>query len=80
MIDQKGFFVSENIVNLSNHKIRKADASLLSKFLKFCPIPNSVDKSVLKEDLEKFGRTLILKWHYFKALINLICYNIHIIN
>ena len=53
--------MSENIVNLSNPKICKADASLLSKFLKFCPTPNSVYKSVLKEDLEKFGRTLRLK-------------------
>ena len=60
----KGFFVSENVVNLSNHKLSKAEVSLLSKGLKFCPTPNSVDKSVLKEDLEKFGRTLRLKWHY----------------
>ena len=31
------------------------------KGLKFCP--NGVDKSVVKEDLEKFGRILRLKWH-----------------
>ena len=60
----KGFFVSENVVNLSNRKLSKAEVSLLSKGLKFCPTPNSVDKSVLKEDLEIFGRTLRLKWHY----------------
>ena len=60
----KGFFVSENVVNLSNRKLSKAEVSLLSKGLKFCPTPNSVDKSVLKEDLENFGRPLRLKWHY----------------
>ena len=32
--------------------------------LKFCPTPNTIDKSTLKEDLEKFGRKLRLKWHY----------------
>ena len=56
------FFVPEN-VNLSNGKLSKAEVSLLSKDLKFCPTPNSVDKSVLKENLEKFGRTLRSKWH-----------------
>ena len=60
----KGFFVSENVVNLSNRKLSEAEVSLLSKGLKFCLTPNSVDKSVLKEDLEKFGGTLRLKWHY----------------
>ena len=59
----KGFLVSENVVNLSNRKLSKAEVSLLSKCLRFCPTPNSVDKSVLKEELEKFGRALRLKWH-----------------
>ena len=31
----KGFFVSGNVVNLSIHKISKAEVSLLSKGLKF---------------------------------------------
>ena len=62
----KGFFVSENVVNLSNRKLSKAEVSLLSKGLKFCPTPNSVDKLVLKEYLENFGRILRLKWHYKK--------------
>ena len=47
----KCFFMSENVVHLSNRKLSKAEVSLLSKGLKFCPTPNSVDKSVLKEDL-----------------------------
>ena len=32
--------------------------------MKFYPRPNSVDKSVLKEYLEKLGRILRLRWHY----------------
>ena len=60
----KGYFVSENIFNLSDRKLSKAEVSLLSKGLKFCPTPNTIDKSILKEDLEKFGRKLRLKWHY----------------
>ena len=40
--------MSENVVNLSNRKLSKAGVSFLSKGLKFCPTPQSVDKSVLK--------------------------------
>ena len=40
--------MSENVVNLSNRKLSKAGVSFLSKSLKFCPTPQSVDKSVLK--------------------------------
>ena len=57
----KGFFASENVVNLSNRKLTKAELSLLLKGLEVCPTPNSVDKSVLKKDLKKFGRILRLK-------------------
>ena len=39
----------------------KAEVSLLSNGLKFCPTPNSIDKSVVKVDLGKFGRVLRLK-------------------
>ena len=60
----KGFLESKNVVNLYNGKLSRAEISLLSKGLKFCPTPNSVDKWHVKEDLEKFGRFLRLKWHY----------------
>ena len=40
----KGFFMSENVVNLSNRKLSKAEVSLLSYGLKFCPTSNSVHK------------------------------------
>ena len=53
--------MSENVVILSNRKLRKANVSLLVKGLKFCPTPNGVDKSVLKEHLQKLGRVLRVK-------------------
>ena len=53
-------FVSNNVFNLSHRKLSKAEVSLLSKVLKFCPTPNTINKSILKEDLEKFGRKLRL--------------------
>ena len=56
--------MSENVVYLSNRQLSKAEVSLLPKSLKFYPTPNSVDISFVKEDLEKFGRILRLKWHY----------------
>ena len=60
----KAFLESENVVNLYNGKLSRTEISLLSKGLKFCPTPNSVDKWDIKEDLEKFGRILRLKWYY----------------
>ena len=60
----KGYFVSDNVFNLTHRKLSKAEVFLLSKALKFCPTPNTIDKSILKEDLEKFGRKLRIKWHY----------------
>ena len=54
--------MSENVVNLSNCTFSKAEVPPLAKGIKFCPTPNSADKSVVKEDLGKFDRTL--KWHY----------------
>ena len=60
----KGYFVSDNVFNFSHRKLSKAGVSLLSKGLKFCPTPNTIDKSILKEDFEKFVRKLRLKWQY----------------
>ena len=54
------FFVSENVVKLSNRRLSKVEVYLLSKGLICCPTLYSVDKSVIKEDLEKFGRILRL--------------------
>ena len=70
----KGKFVSENVINLSGRDLSKAEISLLSKGLKFVPTPTNVNKAILKEELEKFGRRLRLKWHFRNED------NIHIIN
>ena len=59
-----GKFVSPNVINLSGRVLSEAEISLLSKGLKFCPTPNGVNKAVLKEELEVFGRRLRLMWHF----------------
>ena len=58
----EGKFVSPNVVNLSDRKLSKAEISLLSKGLKFVPTPSDVNRAVLKEELEVFGRRLRLLW------------------
>ena len=59
-----GKFVSSNVVNLSKRVLSSDEISLLSKGLKFIPTPTSVNRAFLKEELEKFGRKLRLKWHF----------------
>ena len=56
----KGKFVSPNVINLSTRILSKAEISLLSKGLKFIPTPTSVNKALIKEELECFGRKLPL--------------------
>ena len=60
----EGKFVSANVVNLSGRNLTKAEISLLSKGLKFVPTPRNVDRALLKEQLEIFGRKLRLRWHF----------------
>ena len=50
--------MSDNVFNLSHLKLSKAEG------LKIFLTPNTIDKSILKEDLGKFGRKLRLKWHH----------------
>ena len=59
-----GKFVSSNVVNLSRRNLTTDEISLLSKGLKFVPTPFSVNKAILKEELERFGRFLRLKWFF----------------
>ena len=54
----KGHFVSKNVCNISKRTLTDAEISLLSKGLKFVPTSNSVNRAVLKEELEAFGRRL----------------------
>ena len=60
----KGKFVSPNVINLSTRILSKAEISLLSKGLKFILTPTSVNKALIKEELECFGRKLRLLWHF----------------
>ena len=38
---------------------------MLSKGLKFIPTPRSVNKALIKEELECFGRKLRFSWHFW---------------
>ena len=60
----KSKIVSPNIINLSTRILSKAEISLLSKGLKFIPAPTSVNKALIKEELECFGRKLRLLWFF----------------
>jgi len=60
----EGKYVSNNVLNLSKRVLSSAEISLLSKGLKFVPTPKFVDRAVLKQDLETFGRKLRLAWHF----------------
>ena len=60
----EGKFVSPNVCNLSHRVLTEAEISLLTKGLKFCQTPREIDRSQLKNDLERFGRNLRLRWHF----------------
>ena len=60
----KGKIVSPNFINLSTRILSKEEISLLSKGLKFIPIATSVNKVLIKEELEYFGRQLRLLWYF----------------
>ena len=61
----KGKFVSDNVFNLSRRNITDAELSFLSKGLSFVPTPEKIDRWQVKNDLEKFGRNIRLKMHFF---------------
>ena len=58
---QKKKNINEKIIKKN---LSEAEISLLSKGLKFVPTPTYVNRAALKEELEKFGRKLRLKWHF----------------
>jgi len=55
---------NQNVVNLSSHSLTVHEQSVLSRGLKFCPTPTSVDQLELRTDLDKFERRLRLKVFY----------------
>ena len=60
----KGKFVTPSIVNLSRGNVTNDEISLLSKGLKFVPTPRGLNKALIKEELEAYGRKLRLMWHF----------------
>ena len=60
-----GRFVGGNVVNLSQRAISDEEISLLSKGLKFSPVPADIDEAKLRQDMEEFKRRTRLRW-YFK--------------
>ena len=60
----KGKFVGPQVINLFTRILSETKIYLLSKGLKFIPTPTSVNKALIKEELECFGRKLRLLWHF----------------
>ena len=56
----KGKFVGSHVINLFTRILSETKIYLLSKGLKFIPTPTSVNKALIKEELECFGRKLRL--------------------
>ena len=54
----KGKFVNPNVFNLSMCNLTNNGISLLSKGLKFVLTPMGINKAVIKEELETYGRKL----------------------
>ena len=52
------FYVSDTVINLSDHHLTNAQTSLLSKGLKFCPTPGEPNQGDLWRDLQKYHRSL----------------------
>ena len=59
-----GKFVSPNVINFSKRHLSKDQISLLCKGVKFIPTPKHINKALIKEELEIYGRKLRLMWHY----------------
>ena len=55
-----GKFVGPHVINLFIRILSETKIYLLSKSLKFIPTPTSVNKALIKEELECFGRKLRL--------------------
>ena len=60
----EGKFVNPNVINLSKRHLSKDEISLLSKGLKFIPTPKHINKALIKEKLETYGRKPRLMGHY----------------
>ena len=60
----KGKVVSDNVFNLSRRNITHDQLSLSSKGLSFVPTLEKIDRWQVKNDLEKFGRSIRFKMRF----------------
>ena len=58
---KKGKVVSDNVFNLSRRNITDDELSLSSKGPSFVSMPEKIDRWQVKNDLEKFGRSIRFK-------------------
>ena len=56
--------MSPNVINLSKQNLTKDEIFLFLKGFQFVPTPKHVNKALLSEELENFGRKLRLKWYF----------------
>ena len=57
----EGKFVS-NLINFSRRHLCKSEISYSFKGLKLLPAANKIDRTMLKSELEEYGRELRLMW------------------
>ena len=60
----EGKFVSLKGINLPKRHLSKVEISLSPKGFKFIPTPKHINKALIKEELETYGRKRRLMWHY----------------
>ena len=66
-VEERRYFISDNVVNLSERKLTEAEVSLLSKGIKFYPTPRELDFSAIKNDLKEFSRRLKCKTFFYAS-------------
>ena len=59
-----GYFIGENIFNLSDKVLSDAEISVLSKGLGFCPTPENINHYELEQDFKDFARRMRYKWFF----------------
>ena len=59
-----GCFCSDTVFNLSEKVLTDIKKKILEKSLGYAPIQKKINESELREDFEKFCRSIRLKWHF----------------
>ena len=64
LILKKNMAMVVSLLFLSRWNLSEAEISLLSKWLKFIPTANKIDRAKLKTELEEYDRKIRLMWHF----------------